>query len=319
MRTTDFYKEKLILAQEILGKADLQYVADHIQEFSEWNLMGTSPNTLCDLPIKILRCFNTPHGVEVLKEEHARNLLKTLYVKSIQSFNRPWNPCQCMFWTDFSSESSENQIDKNTVKIVEMMGRYESEGEYERFKHYSQVREAIEGHINLPVVPAKYEYEEVLQKADFFLDCVTLEEKINLFFLKHYRKVSGYYEYEDEKYAVIMLKSLKDFINESEKQKNCLWTYILDACVGEVTILALRKKEAMNKPYITMEIQGTPAYPVLKQAKRRYNEEPEKEAIDWISDYCNLKKIETIDCEDLHIKTYGDFAEYMDEQGNLPF
>ena len=296
----DFYKEKQVLAKEILNKIDLNYIAESIQDFSGWNMIGTTPKAICGLPVSVLKCLNSKDGVMVLKNEENRTRLYELYKKSPSSFKQQWNKVQCLFWQDFAESSPRREIDKNIIRILDKLKEFASESEYAQYKQYLQICDIYREQIKMPMIPKDDDYDEMLEKSDYLFTCALYEDKINWLLALHANKVKYFYEYEDEKYKISMLKSVDEFLCESDIQQNCLWSYIHEACSGEITILSLRKKESLEIPYVTIEVRGMPfGCPELWQVKGKYNEKVEQSVMNWILNYCDDRYILTFDCDDL--------------------
>ncbi len=297
----DFYEEKISLAKEILSKAGLPYISEHLDEIEEWNLLGSSPKTLLSgLPMRVLKCMDSIDGISVLKNENSRVLLGELYKKSIISFDRKWNRSQCLFWAECQESVLPPKINKDFIRILELLKGFPNESNYTQFKEYLFMREEIRWYMDLPLIPKKDDFAETVKKAELIFNCILYEDMINHLLSEQVHKVKEFYEFEDEQYQVVLLKSLKDFLNESNIQKNCVWSYIPGACTGDTTILALRRKDQKDIPYVTIEIQGIPGENlVLLQVKGKYNKEICDSLKDWVSDYCDERGIETYDCDDL--------------------
>lgn len=62
--------------------------------------------------------------------------------------------------------------------------------------------------------------------------------------------------WENEKYVVMAPKNLFEIITEGHKLHHCVGNYAESAAQGETIILFLRKKENLQKPFYTMEVQG---------------------------------------------------------------
>ena len=74
--------------------------------------------------------------------------------------------------------------------------------------------------------------------------------------LEKYNENFEKFFFENDKYTVIMPKNVMDFIQEGEALNNCLgWNNYVDKVIANYnTILFVRKKENVNKPYVAMDI-----------------------------------------------------------------
>jgi hypothetical protein len=301
----DFYEEKRSLAQEILKKADLGCIAEHIEEIEEFNLIGSSPKTFFNgLSIKILMCLNTEQGIWILKDEHTRNQLPEFFRKAPAIFQSPWNLCQCLFWLDVSSYYKTVKFCKEIVEILKMLKRFQHKTDYEKYKEYYLTREEIGKRIQLPLIPAEDEFLEMIEKANYILKCLLHEEDWNHLLYQRYAHYRSYFEYQDEKFDVVILKNLQEFWEESEKQSNCVWgsSYVKGMADGEKIILSLRRRGQIKVPYVTIEIETSCEGFTIKQAKGKYNFEVEDDTKEWILQYCDDRGIEIHrECKDLSL------------------
>ena len=298
----DFYEEKRNLAQEILEKADLEYLAAHIEEIEEFNLVGSSPKTyFSGLSMKVLRCLNSKQGLEILKKERARTPLQEFYQKAPFLFDSPWNLCQCLFWLDFMSCDNERVICSEVITVLKMLRTFRTKEEYDIYKKYYLARKVIGNRIYLPLFPHEIEYLEMQEKASCVLGCLEHEKLFNEMLFQQYARRRKQFEYQDAMYEVVILKNLTEFWEESEAQCNCVWgrDYIEDAAMGRKLILSLRKRGKIKIPYVTIEIRISGTYFEIKQAKEKYNCEINEELKGWIRNYCAERNVNFHECEDL--------------------
>ena len=74
-------------------------------------------------------------------------------------------------------------------------------------------------------------------------------EKIKQFYDKHN------FAFEDDEFKVIVPQSREDFLNEANMQRNCVYSNYLPAVLkGNSYIVFIRKKDNLEKSYITCEI-----------------------------------------------------------------
>lgn len=62
--------------------------------------------------------------------------------------------------------------------------------------------------------------------------------------------------FEDDDFIIIPLRSVQDFINESSVLNHCVKTYIKRCAEGSTNIFGLRKKDAPETPYFTVNIDN---------------------------------------------------------------
>lgn len=64
--------------------------------------------------------------------------------------------------------------------------------------------------------------------------------------------------YENDLFKVVIPTTREDFLKEANAQQNCVYTYYLKRVVkGETNIVFIRRKDNLDKPYITCEVENT--------------------------------------------------------------
>lgn len=78
--------------------------------------------------------------------------------------------------------------------------------------------------------------------------------------------------YEDDNFIIIPAKDIQSFIEESRQMNNCVRTYTNRVANGECQIYFMRKKEDINKSFITIEVKDTN----VVQARMKNNKDVSK-------------------------------------------
>ena len=78
--------------------------------------------------------------------------------------------------------------------------------------------------------------------------------------------------YEDDNFIIIPAKDIQSFIDESRQMNNCVRTYTNRVANGECQIYFMRKKEDINKSFITIEVKDTK----VVQARMKNNKDVSK-------------------------------------------
>lgn len=79
--------------------------------------------------------------------------------------------------------------------------------------------------------------------------------------------------YEDDDYIIYPATSIRDLVDESRQQKNCVRTYCELMADNKSQIYFMRKKTELGKSLVTIEVKGT----TIVQARIKYNQLPSKE------------------------------------------
>ena len=87
--------------------------------------------------------------------------------------------------------------------------------------------------------------------------------------------------YEDDNYVIYPVSSIKDLVEESRQQKNCVRTYCERIADNECQIYLMRKKEDINKSFVTIEIHDNK----IVQARLKYNEIPSEDIYKILKDW----------------------------------
>ena len=96
------------------------------------------------------------------------------------------------------------------------------------------------------------------------------------------------YRFEDEEYFVRTPLNVLELFDESCQQDNCLSGYVDSVASGKTNIIFIRKKNAPEKSYITMEISDRR----IIQAKAKYNEIPTRKDWDFIEKFARNNWLE---------------------------
>lgn len=91
-----------------------------------------------------------------------------------------------------------------------------------------------------------------------------------------------YLEFENEKFQLIYPTSATEIIEEGTNMNHCVASYVNDVVEGKTHILFLRRKENLEKSYVTVEVNNR--YEFI-QAKGNCNSKPEVVALDFITNY----------------------------------
>ena len=275
--------------EELLYKADLGFLALHLNEIDDYNMIGTNPSAVFDgLPIYVLRAMNTAHGVQAIRTEKMRKWIYSLYMKENQLFQRTWSLSQCEYFKNDICEREEEGFFWEDSRKLEYLSCHSTRKDYVRLSNYDKKVKALKGIAVLPAVPVNYgrSYEDYFYKADFLYDSLVQEKvKWNVSYIFWFFKRGMDLEYEAGDYLIRFPKNPYEIYKESEKQHSCLWTYIKKVGEGETTILFMRKKENPEEAFITIEVYES----IILQARGRYNEMISEKEMEWVEKYAQEK------------------------------
>lgn len=277
-------------AREILFKADgLEYIAANLYKLPSYNLMGTTPSDIIDneMSLKLLRVLNRKPLFELLCDQSSRDLCKAAYEKysgfiekDIPSVGQ-WNYILELYKNGgfFGGYAFKKEI-------YEKASNFYHQDEVDAYKKYFSIRKelGIPGRIVVP------DFEEIWGELDRMEEIIRYKKgvpRLDKLFMTR-RNEDYRYEYSNNNYRIIMPSRAYDIYNEALYQHNCVADYIYDHANGETTILFLRKNDAPNVPFVTMEVGSDFD---IKQLYGKFNKLPQKDVYQFIVEYSKAKVI----------------------------
>ncbi len=289
-------------AKEVLYKADLGEIAWNLHQIPSANLAGTKPQTIIahDLSLKLLHVLNSSDSVSVLFDEE-----RTIYSKKVFSRfsglmgERLPNVAQWEYLCAIYNDDGEYGYRFNR-SIYDSLSRVGYVLDIEEYMEFYQLKNELKDIMDFPVHNKKHmKYDiEIMRSIKLFRDS-------KYRFLCHYEERQQRYEYEGEKYTIIMPKDAIDIEKEAYRQSNCLDRYVHRVLKGETDVLFLRRKDDISRSYVTMEIRNN----MIVQVKGRFNVVPSDEVLDFLEEYSEAKGIK-YDRQGLSINHfYNEFPE----------
>lgn len=260
-------------AREILFKAGLEQVAFLIDSIDSYNLIGSTPESILDLPINLIRLFEREAMFEYLCNPVLREKAKEIYVGFSDYFgkNGP-NRFQWMYLEEFK-DISDGKFSK---KYYRYLNGCIYEAQFDLFKEFIRLSEVLGDRNPYRKIPKIKDIDVAVSNMKliktYLVDNCDYDTKIAL-----YNGPCGY-EFEDETYKVIVPMTVKEFVDEAIQQDNCVASFIAAVASGRTHIVFIRKKEAVLKSYITVEILNNQ----IEQAKCRFNVIPSRKDFEFI-------------------------------------
>ena len=103
----------------------------------------------------------------------------------------------------------------------------------------------------------------------------------------HFYDIKRSYQYENDKYVIVVPECISDILEEAAKQHNCLYSYVWLVASGYTTIVFMREKSNVYKSLITIEIRNG----VLRQAYRAFNKIPNEQEQKFIEEFAKEKNL----------------------------
>ena len=86
--------------------------------------------------------------------------------------------------------------------------------------------------------------------------------------------------WQDNKYLIRPLRNKQEFDDEGRNNRNCVASYYTSATEGRVSIFVLRKVEAEDESYVTVEVDLV--HKEVMQCYSKGNTLPEEEVKEWV-------------------------------------
>lgn len=280
-------------AKEMLYKAGLDELAAKVDDLDEMNLLAIKPSELYDgLSVRTLRSLNCEDGAYLLAKHDYREYLKDLQSKFPDTFQERLNDAQCRYIRRLIdgdlTVGETGRLFRARRKDLAKIWNY---SQYELFLivqiQQDELRDTIEGLEKVDPLYHKFFSVTETDPADQKLKLLRYyllvrREDFDKNVRRANRKRSYDWQERDHGYVVRYPQTINDFCREAIYMGNCLLTYVDAFLNNDTTILLMRREDAVNDPFITIEIY----HGRLIQAYHRFNKDCTPEEADWIRAYC---------------------------------
>lgn len=269
---------------EILFKANLNWIAVNLERIENYNMIGSSPQEIFNIHIEVLRSLNHPDGSECMITLQDREELKNIYAVFHNYIRgRKINKYQVLYLKDIYCSG-----EKLNKKMYEFLGRIWADSQYYAYLKYREYKQVVdEYYAILPKYPMLVDLEEMCETCDWIEKYIENERYYNFHYLQYFNSRRRRYEYENEKYQMIVPKDISDLLREAAKQHNCLYKYIWSVAAGNIVILFMKDKAAPSKSLVTVEVKEN----AVVQAYRAFNKLPNEQEQRFIEEFAKKKKL----------------------------
>ena len=265
---------------EILYKSGINYLAYDATEIPDCNYIGSSPEEIVGLPLKLLRILNQPGFSEYYTRKDALVKCLNTYYKYASYFKKRPSLLQ---WDYLYRIEGNDHLFNKTV--------------YKRLSKYTDVI-IVSLYIEFLKLQEKNKELSIgVPKAHELMD---INEKLSILNLYNHNKVNkkiktrkraSDLEFTGHKYSVVLPKEVNDIGKEALKQHNCLLSYVEPHIKGKTTIIFIRRTDEIEKPYVTAEVIGNK----VEQFMGKFNLIPEADVFQFMEAYCAYKGISEFD------------------------
>ena len=264
--------------REILFKADLYNIAFRLDKVYSYNIIGTTPSSIMNMPLKLLKIMNQRLLVDFLgyKEEVDKALRTYELYAGYMGKEIP----KAEQWEYLTKLASDGTFAGHGFmrRLYNILGRREFVAPLDCYEEYITLSDSLppELRMRLPYPDNIWDAIETLKDISYYY---TFDSESDA--LIRDRKKQTIYDYKGEKYFVTLPANVTEFCREAISQGNCLLEYIEKHAAGETTILFLRKNDSPNKSFVTLEVQNYE----ITQALGRSNSLPPKDVYDFLKEY----------------------------------
>lgn len=273
---------------EIMFKANLNVIATNLQELSDCNLIGDSPKKILGLQMGMIRALNSPFGLGILCKEKSRIEAREIYAK-YHNFIRG------KVLTPYQWKYLQNQFELDEKPQIEMLNylkQIEDDTTYYSYLSYLKKKQIVDVYYSrLPQYPPMRHFQQCVYECDMLHWCIENQEIADYHLRKKAMFAERRYAYESEKYVVKVPRSVREILSESEKQHNCLYSYLARlvwSSEAESIILFIREKDRPDESLITMEIEDER---IVGQAYAAFNKPLNEEEREFLMRYMELKNL----------------------------
>lgn len=276
--------------REVLYKCPgIENITYNLDRFDCYNIIGTTAEEILGVPLKILRLLNdTEYQCYLYSEESRKKLLKKYAeLSSVINWRRRINESQLKYLLEYEHFGNQTggKFNKKIFDCFSCITSHYTEY-YKIYSEYNKLFKICGNHKIFKDVPDMEEFDDeysTLRQYKYYCfdRCSETIKELN-------ESPAHDYEYSDDKYIVVAPKYPEDFFYEAKYQQNCVLSYIDVVLKKETNVLFLRRKNSIDKPFVTLEIRDGK----IVQACARFNRVPPYEVIEFLTKYANELNLE---------------------------
>lgn len=279
--------------RELLLKAGLEYVAMDVSAVDGWNIIATNIEEAFNLPLSLLRKLNYPGGLQnSISNDLCKNELVMTYRKfhSILNDIVTINEFQIVYLKDCFNH--DETVDKRLlVELADLESGwdYDSDDFIDGYEVYEDVLRyhSLNQYKNIfPQYPSL-----AVENIDRFYEVYHLlrtymehEEEFDCM-MKRYSEKNKKYRYCDGEYEIIIPETIKDILEESEHQHNCLYQSVMEILVQDMVVVFMREQLKKNESLVTIEVGEQE----ILQVKACCNRNPSRKQMRFIDKFAREK------------------------------
>lgn len=293
--------------RELLLKAGLEYVAMDVFTVDGWNIIARNIEEAFNLPINLLRKLNYPGGLQnAISNDLCKNELVMTYRKyhSILNDIVTINEFQIVYLKDCFNH--DETVDKRLlVELADLESGWDCDlDEYiDGYEVYEDVLRyhSLNQYKNIfPQYPSLKDIDRFYEIFHLFRTYMEHEEEFDCM-MKRYSEKNKKYRYCDGEYEIVIPRTIKDILEESEHQHNCLYQSVMEILAQDMVVVFMREKSKKNKSLVTIEV----GVQEILQVKACCNRKPSSKQMMFIDKFAKEKGL-----------LFKDFLEREDKEND---
>ena len=260
-----------------------------------------------NLPINLLRKLNYPGGLQnAISNDLCKNELVMTYRKyhSILNDIVTINEFQIVYLKDCFNH--DETVDKRLLveladlesgwdcDLDEYIDGYEVDEDVLRYHSLNQYKNIF------PQYPSLKDIDRFYEIFHLFRTYMEHEEEFDCM-MKRYSEKNKKYRYCDGEYEIVIPRTIKDILEESEHQHNCLYQSVMEILAQDMVVVFMREKSKKNKSLVTIEV----GVQEILQVKACCNRKPSSKQMMFIDKFAKEKGL-----------LFKDFLEREDKEND---
>ena len=172
--------------------------------------------------------------------------------------------------------------------MYEFLGKLWNDSQYYAYLRYREYKQVVDDYYSiLPKYPKLVDLEEMCEICDWIEGYIENEGYYNWRYSQYFYDNKRKYEYENDRYQMIIPKDVSDILRDAAQQHNCLYRYVWRVASGDTVILFMRDKGDSSKSLVTLEVKHN----AIVQAYRAFNKLPNEQEQKFIEEFAKEKKL----------------------------
>ena len=260
--------------KEIMYKSGLQNIAYDLNKIEDYNLIGSSPSQILEMPLNLCRIMNKFDDVRRISDEPSRKNQVRVYERYSSFISKTtttdqWNYLEQDCWGRKFNRKLFNYIKETNAEL------------YRRYFEVGSILGKLNPYKKLPRPDEIYTKLQLMESiANHMEDKGVIDEGIQ----KH--RIADF-AYENRDYKAIVPSTMIQIIEEGINMHNCLANYLYKLSEGYTHVVFVRRKSDKEGSYMDIEI----THREIIMARLKLNELPKVEDMEFLIEYAREKNL----------------------------